>query len=132
MTDNKAIMALFDPSRNVSPQASGRIQRWSLKLAMYQYTLKFCPNAQHSNAYALSRLPLPEMPENVPLPGFVLPIDYLAEAPITAIQLKAWTAKDPLLTKVLHFIRNGWLNSVVNPDMKPYFVKRWELTELDG
>ena len=30
---NKAIM-LFDPSRNVSPQPSGRIQRWSLKLAM--------------------------------------------------------------------------------------------------
>ena len=34
VTDNKAIMSLFDPGRNVSPQASGRIQRWSLKLAM--------------------------------------------------------------------------------------------------
>ena len=46
MTDNKAIMSLFD--RNVSPQASGRIQHWSLKLAMYQYMLKFHPIAQHS------------------------------------------------------------------------------------
>ena len=55
-TDNKAIMLLFDPFRNVLPQASGRIQRWSLKLAMYQYTLKFCPTAQHVNADALSRL----------------------------------------------------------------------------
>ena len=73
----------------------------------------------------MSRLPLPEMPENVPIPGeFVLLIDHLAEAPITAAQLKAWTAKDPLLTKVLHFIRNGWPNSVDNADMKPYFVKR--------
>lgn len=35
------VTSLFDPSRNVSPQASGRIQRWSLKLAMYHYTLKF-------------------------------------------------------------------------------------------
>ena len=26
VTDNKALVSLFDPSRNVSPQASGRIQ----------------------------------------------------------------------------------------------------------
>jgi len=92
---------LFDPSRNVSPQASGKIQCWSLKLAMYQHTLKFCPTAQHSNADALSRLPLPEILENVPIPGeFVLHIDHLAEASIAAAQLKAWTAKDLLLTKV--------------------------------
>ena len=69
VTDNKAIMSLFDPGRNVSPQASGRIQRWSLKLAMYQYTLQFRPTAQHANADALSRLPLPEKPTSVPLPG---------------------------------------------------------------
>ena len=39
VTDNKALMSLFDPSRNVSPQASGRIQHCSLKLSMYQYVL---------------------------------------------------------------------------------------------
>ena len=94
-------MSLFNPSRNVSPQASGRIQHWSLKLAMCYYTLKFCPAAQHANADALSRLPLPGTPESVPFPGeLVLLIDHLAEAPITAVQLKAFTAKDPLLTKV--------------------------------
>ena len=90
------------PSSNVSPQASGRIQRWSLKLAMYQYTLQFCPTTQHGNANALSRLPLPETLDTVPLPGeLVLLIDHLAEGPIIAAQLKARIAKDPLLTKVL-------------------------------
>lgn len=79
MTDNKAIMPLFDPNRNVSPQASGRIQRLSLKLAMYQYTLKFRPMAQHANADALSRLPLPEKPDSVSLPGeLVLLVDHLS------------------------------------------------------
>ena len=39
VTDNKALVSLYDPSRNVSPQAPRRIQHWSLKLAMYQYTL---------------------------------------------------------------------------------------------
>ena len=133
VTDNKGIISLFDPFRNVSPQASGRIQRWSLKLAMYQYTLKFRPTAQHANADALSRLPLPEKPDNVPFPGeLVLLIDHLAEAPITAAQLKVWTAKDHLLSKVLHFIRHGWPNNSVDSEMKSYFTKRWELTELDG
>ena len=100
---------------------------------MYQYTLKFRPTAQHANADALSRLPLPEMPENVPVPGeFVLLIDQLADAPISATQLKSLTAKDPLLAKVLQFIRYGWPNSVNDADLKPYFVKTWELTELDG
>ena len=133
MTDNKAIMSLFDPGRNVSPQVYGRIQRWSLKLTMYRYTLQFCPTAQHANADALSRLPLPEKPTSVPLPGeLVLLIDYLAEAPITAAQLKTWTAKDKLLSKVLHFIRYGWPNEMVDSEMKPYFIKRWKLIELDG
>ena len=45
VANNKALMSLFDPSRNVSPQASGRIQHWSLKLSMYQYVLQFCPTA---------------------------------------------------------------------------------------
>ena len=93
------------------------------------WSVTFRPTAQHANADALSRLPLPDKPDNVPLPGeLVLLIDHLAEAPITAVQLKAWTAKDRLLSKVLHFIRQGWPNNSVDSEMKPYFTKRWELT----
>ena len=91
---------------------------------MYQYTLKFRLTAQHANADALSRLPLLETPENVPVPGeFVLLIDHLAEVPITAGQLKFFSAKDPLLAKVLQFIRYGWPNTVNDTDMKSYFTK---------
>ena len=102
-------MSLFGPSRNVSPQASGRIQRWSVKVSMYQYVLQFRPTAQHGNADALSRLPLSDTLDTVPLPGeLVLLIDRLADGPITVTQLKAWTANDALLTKVHYLIRNGW------------------------
>ena len=125
VTDNKAIMSLFDPGRNASPQASGRIQLWSLKLAMYQYTLQFRPIAQHANADTLSRLPLPEKPISVPLPGeLVLLIDHLAEAPITATQLKAWTTRDKLLSKVLHFIKYSWPNEKHDSEMKPCFLSK--------
>jgi len=124
-------MSQFDPSRSVLPQASDRLQHWSLKLAMYQYTIKFCPPAQHVDA--LSRLPLPEVSEDMPVPGeFVLLIDHLAEAPISVTHLKSMTAKDPLLAKILQFIRYDWPNHMKDTDLKPYFAKRWELTELDG
>ena len=64
-------MLLFYPYRYVSShdQVSGKIQCWSLKLAMYQYVLQFCLTAQHGNAAALSRLPLPESLDTVSLPG---------------------------------------------------------------
>ena len=128
--DNKAIISLFDPSRNVSPQASGRIQCWSLKLARYQYSLKFRPTAPHANADALSRLPLSDKPDSIPLPGeLVLLVDHLAGAPITAAELKVCTARDKQLSKVL---RHGWPNNSVDSEMKAYFTKRWELTELRG
>ena len=92
-------MSLFHPFRNISPQASGRIQHWSLKLSMYQYALQFRPTAQNGNADALTRLPLPDILDTVPLlRELILLVDHLADGPITAAQLKAWTAKDPLLT----------------------------------
>ena len=62
-----------------------------LELATYEYVLHFHQMAQHDNADALSRLPLPETIDNVPLPGELIRlIDHLAEGPITAAQLKAW------------------------------------------
>ena len=74
ITDNKAIMSLFDSNKPISPQASGQIQRWALKLATYEYTLRFQPTNQHANADVLSRLPLPEKPEHVPVPAVRGPI----------------------------------------------------------
>ena len=125
-------MSLFDSNKPISPQASGRIQRWALKLATYEYTLRFRPTNQHANADALSRLPLAEKPEHVPIPAeHVLLIEHLSEAPLSAAQLKIWTAKDPLLAQVLQYIRDGWPEQT-REDFKPYSSKRLELTELDG
>ena len=47
--------------------------------------------AQHDNADALSRLPLPGTIDTVPLPGELIHLtDHLAEGPNTAAQPKAW------------------------------------------
>ncbi|PIK36208.1 hypothetical protein BSL78_26960 [Apostichopus japonicus] len=59
-TDHKPLLGLFNEGRAIPPQASARIQRWALTLAMYEYNLKFKPTDAHANADAMSRLPLPE------------------------------------------------------------------------
>ena len=59
ITDHKPVLSLFSAKRAIPFQASARIQRWALILAMYEYTLQFKSTTQHSNADALSRLPLP-------------------------------------------------------------------------
>ena len=105
ITDNEAIMSQFDSNKPISSQVSGRIQRWALNLATYKYTSRFQPTNQHVNADAFSRLLLPEKPEHVPIPDeHVLLIEHLSEAPLSAAQLKIWTAKDPLLAQVLQYI----------------------------
>ena len=50
--------------------------------------------------------------------------DDLADGPITLAQLKTRGAKNPLLMKVLYFIRNGWSNTIDNSDLKPHFSDR--------
>ena len=132
VTDHKPLTSLFG-NRPISPQVSGRIQRWALKLQMYEYTLIFRSTAQHGNADALSRLPLPEPPSEVPLPAeLVLLTEYLENSPVTAAQIKNWTLKNPQLAKVLHYIQEGWPDYCVDTELKPYWSRRAELSVLDG
>ena len=56
----------------------------------------------------LSRLPLPETPAKVPVPGeTILLLDMLNSLPVTSEQIKQWTSKDPVLSKVKIMIQQG-------------------------
>ncbi|MDD9818931.1 MAG: RNase H-like domain-containing protein, partial [Gammaproteobacteria bacterium] len=91
VTDHKPLLSLFNESHAVPPQASGRIQRWALTLAAYEYTLSFRSSAQHRNADALSRLPLSDMPEETPLPAeLVQLVEHLEDSPVSSLQIKVW------------------------------------------
>ena len=131
-TDHQPLTTLFDESKVVPAQASSRIQRWALSLASYQYTVSFWSTTKHSNADAMSRLPLPNQPASTPVPSeLVLLIDSFNEAPITSDQIAVWTQKDPVLSKVMQFIMLGWPESVES-ELKPYWNRRLELSVHAG
>ena len=52
--------------------ASGRMQRWALTLSSYEYELRYRKGTDQGNCDALSRLPLQDCPDSVPIPGDVL------------------------------------------------------------
>ena len=59
---HKPLLALLNEHKPTSPQASARVCHWSLILSAYEYIMKFRCTSEHSNADALSRVPLREIP----------------------------------------------------------------------
>ena len=98
---------------------------------MYDYAIAFKSSKAHSNADALSRLPLPDKPEEVPiLAELILLVERLLAAPVKAHEIRNWTRKDPLLSQVVQFILYGW-TQMVDPQLIPYWSRRLELSVED-
>ena len=96
LSDHKPLKHLFKASSATPAVASARIQRWSLLLGSYDYTIEYKQGDRHANADCLSRLPLPTAPSNVPVPPKTVHLmDALDSSTVTSAQIKQWTAKDP-------------------------------------
>ena len=132
ITDHKPLLSLLHGQKAVPTQASARIQWWALTLAMYEYTLVFKSTDHHSNADALSRLPLKETVDT-PLPQeTVLLLEFLDKAPVSATQIRSWTRRDPVLSKVMEYIQTEWPDKEDDISTKPYFFRRTELSVQSG
>ena len=120
VTDHKPLLGLLGEHKPTSPQASARIRRWSLYLSMFEYSLKFKRTAEHANADAFSRLPLPVEPATTETPPeLVLLADHMSESPVTATQIRSWTRKDPELSLVVQYLQQGWPSKSSRGDTYP-------------
>ena len=69
----------------------------ALTLSAYGYQIKFRPGKEQRNADCLNRLPLAEVPSDVPVPGdLILMMGVLAdqESPVTFTNINAWTPRE--------------------------------------
>ena len=114
--------------------AASRLQRWALTLSAYEYTIVYRPGRDQAHADALSRLPLPECPTIVPVPGDLLLLsEHLNNvSPVTPRQIRTWTDKDPVLSHVRRFVLHGWPDREASEDMQPYWRRKDELSVMDG
>ena len=127
LTDHKPLERILGPKSAVPTLAAQRLQRWAITLAGFDYDLKYIPSKENCFADALSRLPLPETgsSEN---PVFMVEENWLNNLPVSSKDVKEATRKDPVLSKVLEYLRSGWPSSCEDIRLKPYFDKRYELS----
>ena len=108
-TDHKPLMVIFNPRKGIPSLSAARLQRWSVILSAYDYTIAFKPTQSHGNVDGLSRLPLMVNRETNELSEpSIFNVRQIENLPETATQLRTATRQDPILGKVLIYTKQGW------------------------
>ena len=136
-TDHKPLLGLIGENKPLPLMASPRVIRWALMLGAYDYHLEFVPGVKQAHCDALSRLPVPT---SAPSPSEKVPsetvhlMEFLDASPVTADQIRRWTSRDPTLSVVMQYVREGWPsdNEVLSPTFRPYRARKAELSVHDG
>ena len=129
LTDHKPLTTILGPKSGIPSLAASRLQRWALILSDYQYEIQYRNTKVHGNADSLSRLPLP-LPPSFPSStkeATMFNIHQISVFPITAQQIASSTMRDPVLSKVLLYTKQGW-PSHTSGELQPYRLRQTEIT----
>ncbi|KAG6463039.1 hypothetical protein O3G_MSEX013623 [Manduca sexta] len=154
-TDHKPLISIFGPYKGIPEVSANRLQRYSLFLSAYNYTIEYVRSKDNCADY-LSRASLPaELHSSVSGAGQAAlapdnvhslfcespsPVDHAAyvnfvvdgSLPVRLSDLRDETKRDGVLLKIIGFILNGWPKKVVDIRIKPYFNCRVQLSYEDG
>ena len=132
VTDHKPLLSLFDEAKGIPQIVSPRIQRWAVTLMAYEYHIVYKAGKYHGNADALSRLPLPGTPGSNASKERVLMLETSDITLVTAEQVRKWTTKDPVLSRVREMVQRGWPSELVGVEFAPYTARKNELSVDNG
>ena len=131
LTDHKPLTTILGPKTGIPSIAAARLQRLSLLLSCYQYQIKYKSTQYHPNADCLSRLPLSPLnssePDIVAYTSTVFNINQIAAMPVSSNQIAEATRRDPTLTRVLLYTKQGWPTHI-ELVLRPYSDRRNEQT----
>ncbi|XP_038065755.1 uncharacterized protein K02A2.6-like [Patiria miniata] len=143
VTDHKPLVSLFG-DKPASPMSSARVARWHMLLSAYEYTIIHKAGRLHTNADALSRLPVEStveekihwmhdiLEDESAVKSRINLLDDVDGRPVDAQEVKVLTDKDPLLSKVRSYILRGWPEGHIKGEMSSYTTKQLELSLEDG
>ena len=111
--DHKPLIHIFSEAKSVPIMASAHLQRWALTLSGYSYSIKYKKGSLQGNADALSRLPLPDCSDVVPIaPKVIASLEQLLTVSLSVTKLLTLTSPNPVLAKVRHFAYTDWPSSL--------------------
>ena len=132
LSDHRPLKYLLGETRGIPTLASARVQRWALLLSAYDYVIDYRPGSKHANADVLSRLPLPDEPATVPLPGeLVCLVEMMQATSLSPELIRRGVDRDPLLSRVKENVRQGWKDTD-DGEMRPFQNRKLELSLQDG
>ena len=102
---------------------------------LHDYTIQYRDGKHHANADALSRSPLPDTHQETPRPAEVVHLmEHLDSSPVTSAQIKTWTTRDPILSKVRRLVQRGWPQREPedDPEVLPYLRRMYEQSTEGG
>ena len=115
VTDLKPLTALFSPKKGTLLLAANRLARWALWLNQFDYTIEYRKSTEHGNADALSRLPSgddinfnrEESDEDMDMVCAIRVLSLQIQ-PVDANILRQESQKDPVISTVMRYVREGW------------------------
>lgn len=127
ITDHRPLVSLFGPTKGTPALAANRLARWALILSQYEYTIEYRNTEQHGNADALSRMPLGpdsefDVEEENEDSATVCHINFVdcQLNPCTPGVLAKESRKDPAVSSIMRFVREGWPQSFQSDELKHY------------
>lgn len=121
-SDHQPLQEIFNEKKSM-PIATGRLQRWAIFLAMYNYHIEYKKGSKLGNADALSRLPL-SIENDIETQN----VHAFAEnKPISTKEVAAQTRSDKCLWVVYEQLFSGW-KYPINKSVRPFYNKRTMLS----
>ncbi|KAG7310777.1 hypothetical protein JYU34_003593 [Plutella xylostella] len=128
-TDHKPLVSIFGPGKGIPSMTASRLQRWALTLSAYDFNIEYV-STDKNTADCLSRMisahksdsvKLGEQPEQTYLhfASDALLLDYN--------DLKKITQRDPLLSRVISYVKDGWPKETEIKELKPFFNRKNEI-----
>ena len=128
VTDHKPLTTIFHPGRSTPTLAAARLQRWAITLSAYRYSIQFKNTLEHANADAFSRLPIKCSTRGEEMNGAdydtCFNLSQISSLPVTAAKVAKETSADPVLKKVVLYVRKGWPERSKDPDVQAYWNRR--------
>ena len=133
-SEHRPLMYTFYEAKAMPLMASARIQCWALTLSAYTYTIQYKAGKEHANEDGLSRLPLEDVPIEVPKPTeTILLMGHLAASSVSATHIRQQTHLGSTLSKVRSSVQHGWPDEFPDSsDTLPYHHRRQDLSIEDG
>ena len=136
--DHKPLLAIFGRRKSSSAMVANGLGRWVLFHNQFDFDVDYRKTTLHQNADALSRLPQGEDEhfdkESLSDADVVCAINTFPsqmQVPDSAA-LQGETAKDPVLTKVLRFTREGWPHETDDAKLEKFRKLADSSTSLHG